>query len=126
MVDNGWPSLIFNYMVEHENDTILSEILKAVSDTTRRSLLTLLCQQGASRVTDLANHYDMSLNAISKHIKVLEKSGLVTRRTIGRTHWIEAKPDRVRLVEIWFQELKSIWELRLDTLDEIITPHKGG
>ena len=96
---------------------ILSEILKAVSDTTRRSLLTQLCQQGASRVTDLAEHYDMSLNAVSKHLKILEKAGLVTRRTLGRTHWIEADLTRVRRVEAWFKELKSIWELRLEQLD---------
>ena len=107
-------------MVEYTDDIKLSKILKAVSDTTRRSLVTQLCQQGASRVTDLANHYDMSLNAISKHIKVLEKAGLVTRRTIGRTHWIEAKLESVRLVENWFRELKSIWEPRLEKLDEIM------
>lgn len=115
-----WFMPIFNFMVEYTNDKILTEILKAVSDTTRRSLLTQLCQQGASRVTDLANRYDMSLNAISKHIKVLEKAGLVTRRTIGRTHWIEPKIERVRLAENWFKELKSIWELRLEKLDEIM------
>ena len=107
-------------MVEYAKDKTLSEILKAVSDTTRRSLLTQLCQQGASRVTDLAFHYDMSLNAISKHIKVLEKAGLVKRRTIGRTHWIEPNIERVRLVENWFKALKSIWELRLERLDEIM------
>jgi DNA-binding transcriptional ArsR family regulator len=107
-------------MVEYGDDKKLSKILKAVSDTTRRSLLTQLCQQGASRVTDLADHYDMSLNAISKHIKVLEKSGLVTRRTIGRTHWIEPKLEYVRLAENWFKALKSIWELRLDKLDELM------
>jgi len=107
-------------MVEYTSDKILTEILKAVSDTTRRSLLTLLCQQGTSRVTDLADRYDMSLNAISKHIKVLEKAGLVKRKTIGRTHWIEPKIERVRLVEKWFRELKSIWELRLEKLDELM------
>ena len=100
-------------MVEYDNDKILTELLKAVGDTTRRSLLTQLCQQGSSRVTDLADYYDMSLNAISKHIKVLEKAGLVTRKTIGRTHWIEANLKRVSLVENWFKELKSIWELRI-------------
>jgi len=100
-------------MVEYSNDIILSELLKAVGDTTRRSLLTQLCQQGSSRVTDLADYYDMSLNAISKHIKVLEKAGLVTRKTIGRAHWIEANLKRVSLVENWFKELKSIWELPL-------------
>ena len=107
-------------MVEYANDKILTELLKAVSDTTRRSLLTQLCQQGSSRVTDLADYYDMSLNAISKHIKVLEKTGLVTRKTIGRTHWIEANLKRVSLVENWIKELKSIWELRLEKLDEIM------
>jgi len=101
-------------MVEYANDKILTELLKAVSDTTRRSLLTQLCQQGSSRVTDIADYYDMSLNAISKHIKVLEKAGLVTRKTIGRTHWIEANLKRVSLVENWFKELKSIWELHLE------------
>jgi DNA-binding transcriptional ArsR family regulator len=120
LVDNGCRMIIFNCMVEYADDIKLSKILKAVSDTTRRSLVTQLCQQGASRVTDLANHYDMSLNAISKHIKVLEKAGLVTRRTIGRTHWIEAKLESVRLVENWFRELKSIWERRLEKLDEIM------
>jgi uncharacterized protein YndB with AHSA1/START domain len=107
-------------MVEYANDKILTGLLKAVSDTTRRSLLTQLCQQGSSRVTDLADYYDMSLNAISKHIKVLEKAGLVTRKTIGRTHWIEANLKRVSLAENWFKELKSIWELRLEKLDEIM------
>lgn len=111
-------------MVEKDTDKILTEILKAVSDATRRSLLTQLCQEGATRVTDLADRYDMSLNAISKHIKVLEKAGLVARRTIGRTHWIEAKIDRVKLVENWFKELKSIWELRLKILEEIL--EEGG
>jgi len=107
-------------MVEYLKDKILTQLLKAVSDTTRRALLTQLCQQGSSRVTDLADRYDMSLNAISKHLKVLEKAGLVKRRTIGRTHWIEANIKQVGLVEDWLKELKSIWELRLEKLDEIL------
>jgi len=107
-------------MVEYLDDNILTEILKALSDKTRRSLLTQLCQQGVSRVTDLADRYDMSLNAISKHIKVLEKAGLVTRMTIGRTHLIDPKIEQVKLAENWFKELKSIWELRLEKLDEIL------
>jgi uncharacterized protein YndB with AHSA1/START domain/DNA-binding transcriptional ArsR family regulator len=107
-------------MVEYANDKDLTEILKAVSDTTRRSLLTQLCQQGPTRVTDLAEHYEMSLNAISKHLKVLEKAELVTRRTIGRTHLIEANIKRIASIEEWLNELRSIWELRLERLDEIM------
>ncbi len=111
--------IIINRMVEY-NDENLSEILKAVSDTTRRALLTQLCQQGPSRVTDLANVYDMSLNAISKHIKVLEKAGLVVRKTMGRTHWIEADLSQVELMSNWLESLKSIWALSLDKLDDVL------
>ena len=107
-------------MVEYENDQIISGLLKAVSDTTRRSLLTQLCQQGTSRVTDLANYYDMSLNAVSKHIKILENAGLVTRKTIGRTHWIEANLEQISVIDDWLKDLKIIWELRLEKLNEIL------
>lgn len=120
MVDSLSLVIILKLMIEPSTEQNLTELLKALSDTTRRSLLTQLCQQGPSRVTDLANYYDMSLNAISKHIKVLEKSELVTRRTIGRTHWIEADLCRVALVENWFKTLKSIWELRFEKLNEIM------
>ena len=116
---------ILNHMVEYKSDKIISALLKAVSDSTRRALLTQLCQQGPSRVTDLANVYDMSLNAISKHIKVLEKAGLVSRKTIGRSHWIEADLKQVAVIENWFSELKSIWALRLDKLDELVKQEKN-
>jgi DNA-binding transcriptional ArsR family regulator len=107
-------------MVEYSNEQAISEILKSMSDETRRSLLTRLCQEGPCRVTDLASYYDMSLNAISKHIKVLERCEMITRTTIGRTHWIEADLARIHIVENWFNELKSIWELRLVKLTELM------
>ncbi|MBV1916386.1 MAG: metalloregulator ArsR/SmtB family transcription factor [Pseudomonadales bacterium] len=91
-----------------------------MSDPTRRSLLTRVCQEGPCRVTDLAALYDVSLNAISKHLKVLEKCGLITRTTSGRVHWIEANLANIQIVENWFRELKSIWELRLDTFSALI------
>lgn len=107
-------------MVEYLDEEKLSRLLKAVSDTTRRALLTQLCQQGPSRVTDLANYYAMSLNAVSKHIKVLENAGLVTRTTRGRAHWIEADLRQTELMDAWFASLKSIWALRLEKLDAIL------
>lgn len=107
-------------MVEYIENERLSKLLKAVSDTTRRDLLTQLCQQGASRVTDLAAHYDMSLNAISKHIKVLESAALVKRTTIGRTHLIEADLNQVDVISDWFASLKSIWVLSLDQLENVL------
>jgi DNA-binding transcriptional ArsR family regulator len=102
------------------DDDDLSRVLKAAGDTTRRRILTLLVQEGALRVTALAAHFDMSLNSVSKHIKVLEEAGLVTRRTLGREHFIAAELDPLKLTENWFAQLKSIWELRLAALENLL------
>ena len=76
------------------------------------------------RVTDLARQYEMSLNSVSKHIKVLEAAHLVTRRTEWREHLIELKPDRMALIDQWFKDLRSIWEMRLDRLETLMTEDK--
>lgn len=102
------------------DEDALSRILKAAGETTRRHILTLLVQEGALRVTALAAHFDMSLNSVSKHIKVLEEAGLVTRRTVGREHFIAAELEPLKLTENWFGQLKSIWELRLAALENIL------
>ena len=106
-------------MVELNAENNLSQCLKAVSDGTRRALLTQLCQQGPCRVTDLASYYQISLNGISKHLKILENAGLVTRTTEGREHWIRADLEKISIVEEWFRELKSIWLQSLDQLEKI-------
>lgn len=100
---------------------MLDEILKATSDPTRRAVLTLLAQNGPMRVGDIHARFSISLNAISKHIKVLEQAGLVTRRTEWREHLIEIRMDPLRQVDDWFAELRSIWALRLDALDALVT-----
>ena len=102
------------------DEETLSRILKAAGDTTRRQILTLLVQEGAMRVTALAAHFDMSLNSVSKHIKVLEEAGIVTRRTSGREHFIAAELEPLMLTEGWFAQLKSIWELRLVALENML------
>ena len=111
---------LFTHMVERESDKRLTAILKAASDQTRRALLTLLVQHGPMRVTDLARHFDMSLNAISKHVKVLEGAGLVSRKTHWREHLIAAELEPIREIDRWFAELRSIWEMRLEKLDELL------
>jgi DNA-binding transcriptional ArsR family regulator len=103
------------------DDEALSRILKAAGDTSRRRILTMLVQEGPLRVTELAAHFDISLNSVSKHIKVLEEAGLVTRRTAGREHFIAAELGPLGLTENWFGKLKSIWDLRLAALEQILT-----
>lgn len=104
-------------MVERKDSDALSAILKAASDPSRRKILTQLAQNGPMRVTDIAGLFDMSLNSVSKHIKVLEQSGLVSRRTEWREHLIEVQMDPLREIDTWFAQLRSIWALRLDALE---------
>lgn len=104
-------------MVERESRYDLGAILKAASDPTRRAILTMLAQQGPLRVTDIARQFDMSLNSVSKHIKVLENAGLVLRRTEWREHLIEVQMAPLSAVDEWFAGLRSIWTLRLDALE---------
>ena len=75
-----------------------------------------LAQEGPARVTDIAARFDISLNAVSKHIMVLEKAGLVSRRTRWREHLIEVQLAPLAMADQWFSGLRSIWELRLDAL----------
>lgn len=108
-------------MVERTNIDSLGEILKATSDPTRRAILTMLAQNGPMRVTDIHCQFEMSLNSISKHIKVLEKVGLVARRTEWREHLIEVQMAPLSEIDTWFASLRSIWELRLEALDNIFS-----
>jgi DNA-binding transcriptional ArsR family regulator len=111
-------------MVERHDPTALTDILKAACDPTRREILTLLAQNGPTRVTEIAARFDMSLNSVSKHIKVLEGAGLVGRRTIWREHLIEVRMEPLAAIDQWFGQLRSIWALRLDALETLLTQEK--
>ena len=107
-------------MVERESEIALTAVMKAASDPTRREILTMLAQNGPMRVTDLARSFETSLNSVSKHIKVLEAAGLVSRRTEWREHLIELKTDRLALIDDWFKDLRSIWAMRIEALQSIL------
>jgi DNA-binding transcriptional ArsR family regulator len=111
-------------MVERSGTDSLENVLKAASDPTRRAILTLLAQHGPMRVTDIHHQFDVSLNSISKHIKVLERAKMVVRRKDWREHLIEIRMEPLSLVDDWFSSLRSIWALRLEALDTLIT--QGG
>ncbi|WP_172300388.1 helix-turn-helix transcriptional regulator [Pseudoruegeria sp. HB172150] len=108
-------------MVEREDSDRLTEVLKAASDPNRRRILTILVQEGPLRVTDLAGRFDMSLNSVSKHIKALEKAGLVSRKTEWREHLIAPEMEPLRLIDAWFAELRSSWDMRLEHLAAIFS-----
>ena len=88
----------------------------ALSDPTRREIVSRLAK-GAARVTDLAEPFDMSLNAVSKHLKVLERAGLVRRTRAGREHHISLDPDPIRHIAGWASRYERFWNERLDRLE---------
>ncbi len=108
-------------MDERIPSNALSKLLKAACDPTRRAILTLLAQNGPMRVTDIHRQFEMSLNSVSKHIKVLERAELVIRRTDWREHLIEVQMAPLAEIDRWFADLRSIWDLRLEALDTLIT-----
>ena len=97
----------------------LDNTFQALSDPTRRALIDQL-RGGDARVTDLASHYPMSLNAVSKHIKVLERAGLVERKIEGREHHIGLSAAPLAEAEAWLAEYREFWLTRLDRLDRLM------
>src|SRR3569832_1197296 len=78
----------------------LDRTLIALADPTRRALLAQLTS-GEARVTDLAKPFALSLNTVSKHLKSLERAGLVKRRRVGREHWLTLRPAELNNLTRW-------------------------
>ena len=98
----------------------LDDIFGALSDQTRRAILARLTQ-GESTVTELAEPFRMSLAAVSKHIKVLEDAGLVTKIKEGRIFRCRANAEGLQQANAVLEELSSYWNSRLDALDQFLT-----
>jgi DNA-binding transcriptional ArsR family regulator len=102
----------------------LSTVLGAISHPSRRAILHRLTQ-GPARVTEIAAPFDMSLNAVSKHLKVLEGAGLVDREVQGRDHLIRFRGEPLRLVSQWVHVYERFWSQRLDRLEHYFKQEKG-
>jgi DNA-binding transcriptional ArsR family regulator len=94
----------------------LSATFSALADPTRRAILARL-SAGEATVTALAEPFDMSLPAISKHLKVLERAGLIERGREAQWRPCRLRADRLREVDDWVQQYRRFWEARLDRLD---------
>ena len=94
----------------------LTNVLNAIAHPSRRAILERLTR-GPARVTEIAEPFDMSLNAVSKHLKVLEGAGLIRREIQGREHLIEFQGEPLRLVSTWVHEYEKFWTQRLDRLE---------
>ncbi|HEX8363569.1 MAG TPA: metalloregulator ArsR/SmtB family transcription factor [Longimicrobium sp.] len=94
----------------------LDQTLMALADPTRRSILDRLAR-GPARVTELAEPFDISLNSVSKHIRILERARLVRRRKEGREHILTINPQPMDEVAEWMDRQRVLWTSRLDALE---------
>jgi DNA-binding transcriptional ArsR family regulator len=96
----------------------LDRVFQALTDPTRREILRSLAS-GERTVSELAQPYRMSLAAVSKHVKTLERAGLVRRTVQGRTHFCRLDPKPLVAAAEWIDHYRRFWTERLDALEEL-------
>ncbi|MCI1751491.1 MAG: metalloregulator ArsR/SmtB family transcription factor [Flavobacteriales bacterium] len=97
----------------------LDQTLLALADPTRRAILQRL-SRGEARVTEVAQPFKMSLNAVSKHILVLERAKLVKRRKVGREHFLSYRAQPLDAAAKWMDDTRTFWGSRLDALERLL------
>jgi DNA-binding transcriptional ArsR family regulator len=102
----------------------LDGTLMALADPTRRAILHRLTR-GEACVTELAEPFDMSLNAVSKHIRTLEEARLVRRRRLGREHFLSFDPAALDVAMGWIEEQLAFWSIRRDALELLLRSEDG-
>lgn len=105
------------------NSDTLDAALKALAHPTRRAILAQLAQEDAT-VNELAAPFDMSLPAVSRHIKVLEDAGLVTRGRDAQFRPCQINPDPIKAVVTWAEAYRPIWEARFDKMETLLNAMK--
>lgn len=98
---------------------LLSAKFAALADPTRRAILARLVL-GETSVTELAEPFSMSLPAVSKHLKVLEHAGLVTRSREAQWRPCRIEPTALKEVDDWLEEYRRFWDARLDRLEDYL------
>jgi DNA-binding transcriptional ArsR family regulator len=106
-------------MMPSPKATRLDYTLHALADPTRRAVLERL-SKGEARVTELGEPFAVSLNSVSKHIRLLERAKLVTRRRAGREHRLSLNPTPLNEAAAWIEKTLAFWSSRLDALDAML------
>ena len=101
----------------NKNMDQLTNVLTAISHPTRRAIIGKLAN-GPARFLDIAEPFDVALNAVTKHLKLLERAGLIEREKQGREVLISLRPEPLRQVEKWVHEYERFWNERLDQFEE--------
>jgi DNA-binding transcriptional ArsR family regulator len=110
---------------KHRTAHALDQLFGALADATRRDILARVMDADAS-VSQLAARYDMSFAAVQKHVAVLERARLVTKRKDGRTQRVAGNPDAVRRATRLLERFEQRWQVRVGHLDELLATSPRG
>ncbi len=98
----------------------LDQTFQALGDETRRGMLASLARNGAQTAGELGKPFQIAQPTASKHLKVLEKAGLVTREIDGRTHRFTLETEPLHQAQLWLDTHREFWERTLDRLDQFL------
>ncbi|NNE50808.1 MAG: winged helix-turn-helix transcriptional regulator [Sulfitobacter sp.] len=101
----------------------LDQVFAALSDPTRRAILAMLLEDDMA-VTDVAEPFEMSLAAISKHLNVLSGAGLISQEKRGRVKWCKLEPDALRAASVWMQGFGQFEPVHLDAFEQFLAREK--
>jgi DNA-binding transcriptional ArsR family regulator len=104
---------------------MLDQVYGAIADPTRRQMLGILAE-GETNVGSLAERFPISLNGVSKHIKVLERAGLVQRTVQGREHRLRLNADPLKEAAMWLEHYRNFWDNRLEALEAYLLKKEDG
>ncbi|EEX09799.1 transcriptional regulator, ArsR family [Ruegeria lacuscaerulensis ITI-1157] len=114
MVDQTFP-LWFSGVMSDDLDTVFA----ALADPTRRAILAMLLEDDMA-VTDVAEPFEMSLAAISKHLTILTRAGLISQEKRGRVKWCKLEPDALRAASVWMQGFGQFEPVNLDAFERFL------
>lgn len=101
----------------------LNKTFAALADPTRRAIISHLAQ-GAATVTEISEPFDISLPAVSKHLRVLERAGLLTRQKKGRIHYCHLNPQPLKEAARWLSLYERFWDSQFDALAKFLEETK--
>ena len=104
---------------------MLDQVYGAIADPTRRAILEIL-SEGETNVGRLAQRFTISLNGVSKHVKVLEQAGLVERTVQGREHRLRLNAEPLQEASMWLEHYRAFWDARLAALEEYLLKKNRG
>ncbi len=98
---------------------IRRDVFQAIADPTRRAIITLIALK-AMTPNALAEHFDTSRQAVSKHIKILTECEIVRKQISGREIYYHFNPNKMKEIDVWLERFRSIWEDRFNQLDDVL------